>query len=105
MSDTESFAFVVTEEIVEPLKELCEQFVEEESHNEFAFFANVLFMLREPENELAVLEAVIELSKCAFVGLSFSHLAQAKIDSILERAITLSHTMSAPGHPGGAGVN
>lgn len=105
MSDTNSFASVVTEEIVEPLKDLCEFFVEEGSHNEFSFFANVLFMLREPGNEVAVLEAVIELSKCAFVGLSFSPIAQAKIDSILERAITLSHTMSAPGHTPEGGVN
>lgn len=96
MADANSFGAVVTTEIVEPLKTLCDFFAEEGSHNEFAFFANVLFMLREPGNEVAVLEAVIELSKCAFVGLSFSPVAQAQIDSILERAITLSHTMSAP---------
>lgn len=99
MSEANSFASVVTEEIVEPLKDLCEYFSEEESQNEFAFFANVLFMLRDPGNEIAVLEAVIELSKCAFVGLVFTPVAQVKIDSILERAITLSHTMSAPGDP------
>jgi hypothetical protein len=97
MSDASSFASIVTEEIIVPIKDLCDLFAEEESHNEFAFFANILFMLRDPESEVAVLEAVIELSKCAFVGLSFSPLAQFKIDSVLERAITLSHTMSAPG--------
>ena len=97
MSEADSFASVVTEEMVEPIKDLCEYFSEEDCQNEFAFFANILFMLREPGSEVAVLEAVIELSKCAFVGLSFSPIAQAKIDSILERAITLSHTMSAPG--------
>ncbi len=96
MSDVDSFGAVVTKEVAEPLKALCDFFAEEGSHNEFAFFANVLFMLRDPENEVAVLEAVIELSKCAFVGLSFSPVAQIQIDSILERAITLSHTMSAP---------
>ncbi|MFT4799635.1 MAG: hypothetical protein ACI9W1_003074, partial [Candidatus Azotimanducaceae bacterium] len=63
--------------------------------SEFAFFSNILFMLRDPDNEIAVLEAVIELSKCAFVGLTFSGEAQQQIDGILERAITLSHTMSA----------
>ena len=96
MSDANTFGAVVTTEIVEPLKALCEYFVEIEAHNEFAFFANVLFMLRDPESEIAVLEAVIELSKCAFVGLVFTPEAQQRIDHILERAITLSHTMSAP---------
>ena len=97
MTDTSSFAAIVTEEIVEPVKELCEYFVAENSQDEFAFFANVLFMLKDPGSEVAVLEAVLELSKCAFVGLNFSPIAQVQIDSILERAITLSHTMSAPG--------
>ncbi|MFN3237586.1 MAG: hypothetical protein ACE37D_11060 [Pseudomonadales bacterium] len=105
MEDNSSFAAVVTAEIVEPIKELCDQFAEEEAHNEFAFFANILFMLREPGNEVAVLEAVIELSKCAFVGLSFTPVAQARIDSILERAIMLSHTMSAPGATSTGNVN
>lgn len=97
MSDASSFGSIVTQEIVEPIKDLCDLFAEEDSQNEFAFFTSILFMLRDPESEIAVLEAVIELSKCAFIGLSFSPIAQAKIDSILERAITLSHTMSAPG--------
>jgi hypothetical protein len=95
MSDLNSFGSVVTDEIVTPIKVLCELFLEEQAHNEFAFFSNVLYMLREPGNEVAVLEAVIELSKCAFVGLNFSSDAQQQIDSILARAITLSFTMSA----------
>jgi hypothetical protein len=95
MSEDTSFAGVVTDQIIEPVKKLCDLFVEEQAHNEFAFFANVLYMLREPGNEVAVLEAVIELSKCAFVGLQFSYEAQQEIDTILEQAITLSYTMSA----------
>jgi len=95
MSDQNSFDSVVTEQVVAPIKALCELFLEEQAHNEFAFFSNILFMLRDPDNEVSVLEAVIELSKCAFVGLSFSSEAQDQIDGILERAITLSHTMSA----------
>jgi hypothetical protein len=96
-TEDSSFSGVVTDQIVEPLKALCDLFVDEQAHNEFAFFANVLFMLREPGNEVAVLEAVIELSKCAFVGLEFSYEAQQQVDAILERAITLSYTMSASG--------
>lgn len=97
MNDQSSFDSVVTTQVVDPIKTLCELFLEEQAHNEFAFFSNILFMLREPGNEVAVLEAVIELSKCAFVGLNFSGAAQQHIDSILEQAITLSHTMSASG--------
>lgn len=94
MNDQNSFDSVVTDQVVDPIKVLCELFLEEQAHNEFAFFSNILFMLREPGNEVAVLEAVIELSKCAFVGLNFSAAAQQQIDGILEQAITLSHTMS-----------
>jgi hypothetical protein len=73
-------------------------FVAEEAMAEFAFFANLLFMLSDPEDEVHVLEAVIELSKCAFVGLSYSAEAQVQIDSLLGRAIDVAHTMSAPAH-------
>jgi hypothetical protein len=97
MNDQVSFDKVVTDQVVDPIKALCELFLEEQAHNEFAFFSNILFMLREPGNEVAVLEAVIELSKCAFVGLSYSVAAQHQIDGILVQAITLSHTMSASG--------
>lgn len=96
MSEMDSFATVVVSDIVEPIKDLCDYFAESDSSDEFAFFANVLFMLREPDSEIAVLEGILEISKCAFVGLSFTPIAQQKIDQILERAITLSHTMSAP---------
>lgn len=93
-----TFAQVVETELVAPLRQLCVLFAEEEDMEAFAFFSNVLFMLSDPEQEAQVLGAVIELSNCAFVGLSFSLEAQEQIDSLLERAIDLSHTMSAPGH-------
>ncbi len=96
MSDSDSFASIVTVEVIKPIKELCEYFSATDAHNELSFFANILFMLRDPGNELAVLEAVIELSKCRFVGLDFSLEAEEKINVILDQAITLSHTMSAP---------
>jgi len=38
---------------------------------------------------------VIELSKCAFLGFMYSFEASSQIDALLERAINLSHTMSA----------
>lgn len=93
-----TFAQVVEIELVAPLRQLCVLLAEEEDVEAFAFFSNVLFMLSEPEDEAQVLGAVIELSNCAFVGLSPSIEAQGQIDRLLERAIDLSHTMSASGH-------
>ena len=42
-----------------------------------------------------VLAAVIELSKCAFLGFQFSPVVALQIDQLLERSIDLAHTMSA----------
>jgi hypothetical protein len=52
-------------------------------------------MLQDSDNEEMVLAAVIELSRCAFLGFNFSPAASLKIDQLLERAIDLAHTMSA----------
>ena len=95
MSAPEGFAAVVTVELVQPLTDLCAQFESEQAHPEFAFFSNLLFHLRDPNDEAQVLYAVLELSKCAFLGFSYSDEAKLQIDALLERAITLSHTMSA----------
>ncbi len=90
-----TFADVVQHELITPLLALCQQLSEEGATAEFAFFSNLLMMLGDPETESQVLEAVIELSRCAFLGFTYSPEAAAMIDAILERAITLSHTMSA----------
>ncbi|XOV88462.1 MAG: hypothetical protein ACFHX7_00950 [Pseudomonadota bacterium] len=94
MSDS-SFADVVKHEIITPLLDLCQQLSDEGATAEFAFFSGLLVMLSNPEDEVQVLQAVIELSRCAFLGFTYSPEAAAMIDSLLERAITLSHTMSA----------
>ena len=93
MSD--DFGAVVEQELILPLKGLCELFAEEGAYAELAWFSNVLNMLGEPEDGAAVRRGVIELSKCAFLGFMYSYEASAQIDSLLERAINLSHTMSA----------
>jgi N-acyl-D-aspartate/D-glutamate deacylase len=93
-----SFAAIIDTEIREPLQALCDLFAEEAAMSEFAYFANLLFMLNDPEDEVQVLATVIELSNCAFVGLSYSDEALAQIDSLLARAIDVAHTMSAPAH-------
>jgi hypothetical protein len=93
-----SFAAIIDTELRVPLQALCDLFAEEGAMTEFAYFANLLFMLSDPEDEVQVLATVIELSKCAFIGLSYSSEALAQIDSLLARAIDLAHTMSAPAH-------
>lgn len=98
MIANEDFPEVVTRDLVEPLKDLCVLFDAEQANQEFAFFSNLLFHLRDPADEAEVLYAVIELSKCAFLGFDYSDQARLQIDALLERAITLSHTMSADNH-------
>jgi len=97
------FADAVRQEIVQPLETLCELLSDESCYAEFAWFSNVLGMLQTPEDEASVLAAVIELSHCAFLGFIFSPEAAGQIDSLLERAINLSHTMSAPNAPDAQG--
>lgn len=97
------FADAVRQEIVQPLETLCELLSAEGCYAEFAWFSNVLGMLQTPEDEASVLAAVIELSHCAFLGFIFSPEAAGQIDSLLERAINLSHTMSAPNAPDAQG--
>ena len=94
-----SFADIVRTELVLPLMDLLELLSMEGADVEFAWFSGVLNMLAEPDNEEMVLAAVIELSKCAFPGFVYSPEAAARIDALLERAITLSHTMSAGATP------
>lgn len=91
----DTFADVVQQDLIAPIKDLCALFHAEQAHPEFAFFSNLLFHLQDPEDEAEVLSAVIELSRCAFLGFAYSEEARVRIDALLERAITLSHTMSA----------
>ena len=92
MSD---FADVVTSEVVEPLRLVCKILAEENNSAAFTFFSSLLFQLDDPADEALVLVTVIELSKCAFLGFYFSPVAQTAINDLLDRAIALSHTMSA----------
>ena len=97
-----TFADTVRADVINPIETLCGLLSEEGCYAEFAWFSGILQMLATPEDEASVLTAVIELSQCAFLGFVFSHEAAVQIDQILERAITLSHTKSAPSTPTGA---
>lgn len=91
------FSDIVEKELAEPILALCQLFADEKAHDEYIFFSGLLNMLSDPGDEEMILAAVIELSKCAFLGFSYSIEAQVRIDQLLERAIDLSHTMSASG--------
>ncbi len=91
------FQEIVYNELTQPVVALCEMLVEEGQMDQHAFFAGLLPLLAEPEREEMVLAAVIELSKCAFLGFQFSPPVALHIDQLLERSIDLAHTMSADG--------
>ena len=89
------FQEIVKNEITQPIVALCELLVDEGEMEQHAFFAGLLPLLLDPEREEMVLAAVIELSKCAFLGFQYSDSVALQIDSLLERSIDLAHTMSA----------
>ncbi|MBT3624606.1 MAG: hypothetical protein HON77_19635 [Gammaproteobacteria bacterium] len=91
------FQQLVRNEITMPIVELCETMLEEGEMEQHAFFQGLLPLLAEPDREEMVLAAVIELSKCAFLGFNYSPLVAMRIDQLLERSIDLAHTMSADG--------
>ena len=91
------FSEMVYSEITQPIEMLCEVLYEEGELHQHAFFTALLPLLAEPEREEMVLAAVIELSKCAFLGFEYSPLVAYQIDQLLARSIDLAHTMSADG--------
>ncbi|MFT7221578.1 MAG: hypothetical protein ACI8Z1_003200 [Candidatus Azotimanducaceae bacterium] len=91
------FSEIVETDLSGRIKLLCELFAKEEAIEEYTFFSGILTLLSDPNDEPMILTAVIELSRCAFLGFSYSIEAQAQIDQLLERAINLSETMSATG--------
>ena len=91
------FAEIVEQDLSARVLRLCELFVEEGAEAECTFFSGILTMLSDPEDEAMILAAVIELSRCAFLGFNYSAQAQLQIDALLERAINLAETMSASG--------
>jgi hypothetical protein len=51
--------------------------------------------LEDVNREDQILLAVLELSRCAFLGFHYSPTAALLIDQLLAHTINLSHTMSA----------
>ncbi len=91
------FSDIVEAQLTRPIEDLCGLFLDEKAHDEHIYFSGLVNMLSDPADEAMVLAATIELSRCAFLGFSYSVDAQQRIDKILEDAIDLAHTMSASG--------
>ena len=91
------FGDVVNSELTLPILNLCKLLASEKRYEEYTYFAGLLPLLSEPEREDLILAAVLELSKCAFLGFEYSSEAACQIDQLLERSINLAHTMSAEG--------
>ena len=89
------FAELVERDISKPLIELCSLLADEDEMEAVTFFSGVAALLSDPSDEAMVLAGVIELSNCAFIGLSYSAAATERINEILDRAILLSATMAA----------
>jgi hypothetical protein len=89
------FNQIIEDELKLPLISLCGILASEEEFEQFAFFAAIIPLLEDENREDQVLLAVLELSRCAFLGFHYSPTTALLIDQLLERAITLSHTMSA----------
>ena len=90
-----SFDQIVSNELHEPLVRLCAQLASEGAVAEHEFFNQIVLMLSPPRSEITVLEAIFQLSNCAFLNYEYSFEATEQIDKILERAISLSEVMSA----------
>ncbi|MBO6556333.1 MAG: hypothetical protein JJ934_02550 [Pseudomonadales bacterium] len=93
----QEFHEIVDARLTQPILKLCHDFADRGAHEEYTYFAGVLNLLADPNDEEMVLAATIELSRCAFLGFEYTEDARLKIDKILEDAIDLAHTMSASG--------
>ncbi|MCB1645622.1 MAG: hypothetical protein KDI36_09225 [Pseudomonadales bacterium] len=90
-----SFAGIVERDIAQPILEICKTLQREGNTDPFIFFSGIHNMLLEPDNEPMVLAAVIELSRCAFLGFQYSPEVALQIDVLLDKSINIAHTMSA----------
>ena len=89
------FADVVQTQFKEPLEKLCEALMENGEMEQYLFFSGILDMLGDPGNEVSVIAASIELSRCAFLGFQYSPAIQNQVNQVLDQAISISTTMSS----------
>ena len=95
MTEDGELAQHVISNITAPIQELLVLFKAAHSDEEYIYFSGVLELIRDPGNEAEVITAVIELSKCAFLGFYYPDYIQEKINKLLDDSILIAHTMSA----------
>ena len=76
-----SFDQIVSNELHEPLVRLCAQLASEGAVAEHEFFNQIVLMLSPPRSEITVLEAIFQLSNCAF--LNYEYLSSPSIQRLL----------------------
>ena len=91
----QDFEQLVISKIIDPINELLKQFESEGAYDEHVYSSGVVSMMTNPADQTQVITAVIELSRCAFLGFIYSPENQERINHILDDSILIAHTMSA----------
>ena len=67
-----TFEETVEMHFVQPIQVLLEAFAKEGAEAEHSYFSGVLAIVKDNASEAQMLAAVIELSRCAFLGFYYS---------------------------------
>ena len=94
-----TFEETVEIHFVQPIQVLLEAFAKEGAEAEHAYFSGVLAIVKDNASEAQMLAAVIELSRCAFLGFYYSPATHSQINDLLDYWIDIAHTMSADAEP------
>jgi len=94
-----TFEETVETQFVKPIQVLLEAFSTEGADAEHAYFSGVLSIVEDKASEVQMLAAIIELSRCAFLGFHYSESTQSQINDLLDYWIEIADTMSADSEP------
>ncbi len=94
-----TFDETVETQFIQPIRILLEAFAKEGAAAEHAYFSGVLNLVKYNTSEAQMLAAIIELSRCAFLGFNYSPATQSQINDLLDYWIDIAHTMSADTEP------
>jgi hypothetical protein len=90
-----TFEETVETQFVKPIQALLQAFSKEGADAEHEYFSGVLSIVEDKSSEAQMLAAIIELSRCAFLGFYYSESTQSQINDLLDYWIEIAHTMSA----------
>lgn len=94
-----TFEEMVETQFVAPIKVLLESFVKEGADAEHEYFSGVLSIVQDNASQEQMITAIIELSRCMFLGFYYSESTQNQINDLLDYWIEVSHTMTADSAP------